>query len=90
MDAIIERVVQAQGVSRKDLFSSSRRQPHVLARALITWEATGGGAATLSEVAKRLGRDPSTLLSAVSRYRRERPALFEDAQAAWLDEGDGS
>ena len=90
LDAIIERVVQAQGVSRRDLFSSSRRQPHVLARALITWEATGGGAATLSEVAKRLGRDPSTLLSAVSRYRRERPSLFQDAQAAGLDDGDGS
>ena len=37
-----------------------------------------------------LAQWPGKKMCIRDRYRRERPALFEDAQAAWLDEGDGS
>jgi hypothetical protein len=43
---------------------------------LIGWYATERRVATLSEVARRLRRDPSTLSVAISRYRTCRPELF--------------
>ena len=57
--------------------SNSRQREVTLARALIAWYATERRVATLSEVARYLRRDPSTLSVAVSRYRLCRPELFK-------------
>ncbi|RDS85063.1 hypothetical protein DWU98_03765 [Dyella monticola] len=88
LDDIIACVVRRQGVSLRLVLSRSRRREHVLARALITWKAMQNGIATLTEIAERLGRDPSTLWTAMERYRLSRPELFLDGQigAACIDD----
>jgi REP element-mobilizing transposase RayT len=73
---IVHTVTSRLGVDVAQVISSSRRRDLTLARAVIAWYATERGVATLSEVARRLGRDPSTLSSAISRYRLRRPELF--------------
>lgn len=76
LEDIILRVSTALGVERAHLLSRSRRHTLVLARAVIAWHATERGIATLTEVARRLRRHPSSLSSAIERYRGERPDLF--------------
>lgn len=84
LDDLIANVARSQGVSLRSVLSSSRRHPHVLARAMITWQATQRGLATLTEIAARLHRDPSTLWTAVERYRAVHPELFpEPAEDEW-------
>lgn len=85
LEEIVLRVAGERGVDLQSLVLPSRRREHVLARALIAWEATRSGVATLSAVAKRLRRDPSTLLSAIERYRNEAPELF----LSYADEVEG-
>lgn len=82
LDRIIAAVARTYGVSLKSIFSRSRRRQHVFVRALIAWQATQSGAATTREVAARLRRDPSTLWSAVERYRTLRPDLFPEPASA--------
>jgi len=65
------------GVERDLVLSNSRQREFTLVRALIAWYATERGVATLSEVARCLRRDPSTLSMAISRYRARRPELFK-------------
>ena len=82
--AIINAVLQLVDVERDDLFSSSRRQEVVLARAAIAWHVTERGLATLGDIADRFGRDPSTLSVAIRRYRSKRKDLFRlDALSAF-------
>ena len=76
LDQVIDTVASTLGVERNEVLSRSRRRRLALARALITWYATERGVATLAEVARRLERDPSTLIVAVERYRTLRPELF--------------
>jgi hypothetical protein len=76
LDHVIESVARLLRVARKDILSSSRERRLSLARAVITWRATQSSIATLTEVARCLNRDPSTLSVAVRRYRALRPALF--------------
>src|SRR5690606_19005421 len=73
---IIDNVTRALDVEREHVLSSSRRRELALARALIAWYATERRIATLSEVARHLRRDPSTLSVAITRYRSCRPELF--------------
>jgi putative transposase len=73
---IVRTVTSRLGVDAEQVISSSRQRDLTLARAIIAWYATERGVATLSQVARRLGRDPSTLSSAISRYRPRRPELF--------------
>lgn len=77
LDQIIDTVTCRLGVDREHVLSNSRQRELTLARALIAWYASERGIATLSEVARRLRRDPSTLSVAVTRYRRCRPELFK-------------
>ena len=75
------------------------RRPHLrsrrrltLTRALIGWHVTKNQIATLTEVSRQLGRDPSSVYTAYARYRAWRPQLFRDSLATilqYLDE-DGS
>jgi REP element-mobilizing transposase RayT len=76
LDQIIHAVTQALGVERDHVMSSSRRRELALARALIAWFAIERRVATLTEVARRLNRDPSTLSVAISRYSVSRQDLF--------------
>lgn len=77
LDQIIYTVTCRLGVEREHVLSNSRQRELTLARALIAWYASERGVATLSEVARRLRRDPSTLSVAVTRYRLCRPELFK-------------
>ena len=77
LDEIIHSVTCAIGVERDHVLSASRKRELALARALIAWFAMERRVCTLSEVARRLRRDPSTLSVAVSRYRSSRPDLFK-------------
>lgn len=85
LDHVIDFVVRALRVAREDVLSMSRERRLSLARALITWHATRSGVATLTEVARYLNRDPSTLSVAVRRYRALQPALFTSPRG---DRGD--
>jgi putative transposase len=76
LEQIICAVTQALGVERNHVMSSSRRRDLALARALIAWFAIERRVATLTEVARRLNRDPSTLSVAISRYSVSRSDLF--------------
>lgn len=68
----------------EDLSSPSRRHDLTLARAVVSWHCTQREGIALAEVARVLRRDPSTLLAAVKRYRKERPELFRPgALAGW-------
>ncbi len=77
LDQVIDTVTSTLGLERSQVLSRSRQRRLALARALITWNATERGVATLAEVARRLQRDPSTLFVAVERYRTLRPDLFD-------------
>ena len=76
LDQVIDSVTHFLGLERNRVLSNSRQRRLSLARAVITWYATERGVATLAEVARRLERDPSTLLVAMDRYRILRPELF--------------
>jgi len=77
LEQIIQTVTCRLGVDREHVLSNSRQREVTLARALIAWYATERRVATLSEAARYLRRDPSTLSVAVSRYRLCRPELFK-------------
>lgn len=85
IDQLIDGVARLLEVPRTELLSASRRRRLSLARALVTWHATRSGIATLTEVARRLDRDPSTLSVAMERYRVERPDLFTQTMAGTID-----
>lgn len=76
LDQIISNVAALRGVRREFILSKSRVHEYTLARAMIAWYATERGIATLSEVARYLSRDPSTLSCAITRYRSLHPELF--------------
>ena len=76
LEQVIDIVCIKLGLERKDVISRSRKRALVLARSLIGWYAAERGVATLCEVARRLGRDPSTLSSGIERNRKLRPTLF--------------
>lgn len=78
LDQISARVARVHGVPLASILSRSQRHQHVLVRAVIAWEATQSGVASLKEVAEHFSRDPSTLWSAIERYRTLLPELFPE------------
>jgi hypothetical protein len=78
LDSIIDSVAQRVGVSRAELVSPSRRHSATVARALVAWHAIRSGLGTLNDVSRVLGRHPSTLTVAISRYRNLRADLFNE------------
>ena len=84
VDQIIQAVAKKMGVDRKRLLSSSRERRLTLTRALIGWHVTKNQIATLTEVSRQLGRDPSSVYTAYARYRAWRPQLFRDSLATIL------
>jgi transposase-like protein len=49
----------------------------VLARSLVTWHATQRRIATLTEVARRFHRAPSTLHESMKAHQRDNSELFD-------------
>lgn len=78
LDRLIERVAARLSVRQDALQSRSRRRVLSLGRAVVAWHATRSGVAKLGEVARHLGRHPSTLSIAIERYRSRRPDLFRE------------
>jgi putative transposase len=77
LDEIVSAVALSHGVDRDDIFSKSRKRTLSLARAVIAWHATQRGIATLTEVARKVNRDASTLSIGIERYTKARPELFQ-------------
>jgi hypothetical protein len=93
VDQVIQAVAKKMGVDRKRLLSTSRERRLTLTRALIGWHVTKNQIATLTEVSRQLGRDPSSVYTAYARYRAWRPQLFRDSLATilqYLDTDDPS
>ncbi len=77
LDRLIGLVAARLNVQSDELQSRSRRRVLSLGRAIVAWRATQSGVARLSEVARRLGRDPSTLSVGMERHRLRHPDLFD-------------
>ena len=93
VDQVIQAVARKMGVDRKRLLSTSRERRLTLTRALIGWHVTKNQIATLTEVSRQLGRDPSSVYTAYARYRAWRPQLFRDSLATilqYLDKDDSA
>ena len=93
VDQVIQAVAKKMGVDRKRLLSTSRERRLTLTRALIGWHVTKNQIATLTEVSRQLGRDPSSVYTAYARYRAWRPQLFRDSLATilqYLDNDDAT
>jgi hypothetical protein len=84
VEQVIQAVAKKMGVDRKRLLSTSRERRLTLTRALIGWHVTKNQIATLTEVSRQLGRDPSSVYTAYARYRVWRPQLFRDSLATIL------
>ncbi len=76
LEQLIQQVAVLQNVSRTEILSRSRRHQAVLARAFIAWYSMERRVATLEQVARQLGRDPSTLSKTITRARSRQPHLF--------------
>lgn len=76
--SITERVCAHYGLDEDDLAGPSRRHRFAEARGVIGYLARDGAAASLSEVARRFNRDPTTISRAVRRIedRAAREAAF--------------
>ena len=77
LDQAIDTVACRLGLDRELILSRSRERELTLARALITWYAIERRIAPLSEIARRLRRDASTLSVGIRRARARRPDLFD-------------
>ena len=69
LDELVERVCADAGVSMRELTGPSRGVAAARARALIAYEAVRTGVASISDVARRLGRSKSTVSEAVTLLR---------------------
>jgi hypothetical protein len=76
LQELVDALAIRLGIDAEEFRSISRRRELSFARAVIAWYATNGHVATLTEVARHLNRDLSTLSVAVARYHREKPAFF--------------
>lgn len=75
---IISWVASRLSLGSDEIVGLPRRARAVEGRALVAWLATCGGSATLAEVARWFGCDPSTLHRAVDHYSAVRPELFNE------------
>jgi len=76
VDSIANHVSKIFDVTVETIHSRCRERTLILARALIAWYATEHGGATLTEAARFLRRDVSTVSRMIGRYRRRQPDLF--------------
>lgn len=72
MDDVVDSVCSVFGLSRTQVHSRSRNRRFAEARAAMGWLVVEGRTGSLSELARRLGRDVSTLSGAVTNLERRR------------------
>ena len=72
VDDLVDSVCSVFGLSRAQVHSRSRNRKFAEARAAMGWLAVEARAGSLSELARRLGRDVSTLSGAASNLERRR------------------
>ncbi len=77
LEQLGEHVAALASTPATELGSGSRARLVSLLRALMAWHAVQLEMATLREVARYLHRDPSSIYSAIKRYRTLYPRLFE-------------
>ncbi|MGH8229278.1 MAG: transposase [Steroidobacteraceae bacterium] len=78
-ESIIAWTAARLAIAPESITGRSRSAPCVRGRALVAWLATCSGAATLSEVARWLRCEPSTLSRAIAHHAAENPELFSEA-----------
>jgi len=84
LDMLIRYVCDGFGLSERELRTAGRQRQPARARALIGWLAMETGAATLTGVAQRFGREASGLsrqVIALGREARSDPEVASDLQA---------
>jgi putative transposase len=83
MDEIIDTVCGSYGVEEGELSAQGRRRDLAEARAVVAHLATAVGEASLTEVARRFGRDVATLSTGVRRLviRSREGQLSQEAEA---------
>ena len=77
IDALISYFCRQYGADSAALSRSGRHRELVRLRALVVHHALDRRAASLSELARRFHRSPSTLSESLEHYRRQFPDLFE-------------
>lgn len=77
LDEVIHSVSSILEVPSQLICSPARSRKLTLARALIAWHAQVRGVASYTEIARRCRRHPSSISSAVDRYRKAQPTLFD-------------
>jgi hypothetical protein len=83
---IIVAVCAKLHVDPAEIMTKSHRRDLTLARGLITWHLVHGRIASVSQAARILHRDPSTLYTAVERCRKTHPWLFNEALGTLVDQ----
>lgn len=80
LDQIVAHVCRAYGLTESELLSPRRLRRPAQARAVIGLIATETGAATLTEVASRFGRDIATLSISMRRLTQENAEGYRRAR----------
>lgn len=78
LDTLIDETCRLYRVGPAELLSASRRRNLTPARAWLARQALNRGVASVSAVARRLGRDESTLRQLLARYHPSGPAGAPD------------
>jgi chromosomal replication initiation ATPase DnaA len=79
IEELIQIICRTLDVNAPDLCCPSRNRRLTLARALTAWHALNNNIASLSTIARRFNRDPSTVYTAIERYRHCKPQLFDQS-----------
>jgi len=77
IDALISHLCLQYGASLAALHGPGRRRDIARLRALVVHHALVRRLATVSQLARRFGRSPSTLTESLAHYRQKMPELFE-------------
>lgn len=79
LDSLVQQVCESHSIAPEELTAGGRQRKPAKARAVILWHATRLKLATLSDLARRFQRSPSTLVGSLELYRRSQPDLFADS-----------
>lgn len=77
IDALIVAVCGQEGVDPSALGTGGRRRDLAQLRVLVVHHALERHIATISELARRFGRSPSTLTESLEHYRQRKPEMFK-------------
>lgn len=78
LDSMIDVLCRRHGVDAAELSTPGRRRDLARLRAMLAYHAVTLRIATLSDLARRFGRNVSTLCESVEYHRRVHPGLFRE------------